>query len=110
MSTTSLPSYIVPSITTPSYSAEPHEYEQRIALAKRLTSRPSGNFVKSSKKGDARLRLNAQEDNIKVPVYGSQGCVEGTIELLKTEHVTSVEAKVRRRRMCLHSVLLNISM
>lgn len=97
MSTVSLPSYVAPSLTTPSYSAEPHESEQRIALAERSYPRPSGIFVKSSKKGDARLRLNAQEDNIELPVYGSQGCVEGTIELSKTEHITSVEAKIEGR-------------
>lgn len=76
------------------YSAEPHQYEQRIALADRLRPRPSGNFVKKSKNGDARLRLNAQEDGVALPTYGSQGCVEGTVELSKTDGVTSVEVKV----------------
>jgi hypothetical protein len=98
MSTTSLPSYFAPSeLTVPSYSAEPHEHEQRIALADRSRSRPSGVFVKSSRRGDVSLRLNGQEDNIDLPVYGSQGSVEGRIELSKTEQIISVEVKVRCR-------------
>ncbi|TFK40766.1 hypothetical protein BDQ12DRAFT_679993 [Crucibulum laeve] len=98
MSTTSLPSYIAPSFTrTPSYSVEPHAYEQRLAQADGLRARPSGNFIKKSKNGDVRLRLNAQEDNITLPVYGSGGRVEGTIELSKTDGVTSVEVKIEGR-------------
>lgn len=95
MSTASLPSYVAPSFDrTPSYSAEPHEYEQRIALADRLRPRPSGNFVKESKNGGVKLRLSAQEDNLALPVYGSGGRVEGTVELTKPSSVGSVEVKV----------------
>lgn len=51
--------------------------------------------MKESKSGDARLRLSAQEDNATLPVYGSGGCVEGTVEMTKTDGVMSVEVKVR---------------
>ncbi|RDB14666.1 hypothetical protein Hypma_016341 [Hypsizygus marmoreus] len=98
MSTSSLPSYVAPSFTyTPSYSAEPHDYERRVALVDRLRPRPTGNFVKKSRNGDAHLRLTAQDNNIALPTYGFQGCVEGIIELLKTESVVSVEVKVEGR-------------
>ncbi|KAF9483515.1 hypothetical protein BDN70DRAFT_799620 [Pholiota conissans] len=97
MSTVSLPSYIDPSSPlnrTPSYSLEPHDYERRIALADRLRPRPSGNFVKESKGGGVRLRLTAQEDNVELPVYGLGDHVSGTVELSKTEGITSVEVKI----------------
>ncbi|EDR13768.1 uncharacterized protein LACBIDRAFT_292561 [Laccaria bicolor S238N-H82] len=98
MSTNSLPSYLSPSLNrVPSYSAEPHDYERRLALADRLRPRPSGSFVKESKNGDARLRLSAQEDNISLPIYGSRGVVEGTVELSKTDGIQSVEVKIEGR-------------
>ncbi|KAF5382443.1 hypothetical protein D9615_002714 [Tricholomella constricta] len=100
MSTTNLPAYMAPSPSLtriPSYSAEPHEYEQRIALADRLRPRPTGNFIKKSKNGDTRLRLTAQEDNAALPTYGSQGCVEGIVELSKVDNVTTVEVKIEGR-------------
>jgi len=98
MSTSSLPSYIAPSFSqTPSYSAEPHQYEQRIALADRLRPRPTGDFVKKSRNGDARLRLTAQENDVALPTYSSQGCVEGVVELSKVDHITHVEVKIEGR-------------
>ncbi|PPQ92855.1 hypothetical protein CVT25_004343 [Psilocybe cyanescens] len=98
MSTASLPSYIAPSLhNTPSYSAEPHQYEQRLAFADRARPRPSGDFVKESKGGGVRLRLTAQDDNATLPIYGSSDAVEGTVELTKTEAVTSVEVKIEGR-------------
>ncbi|KAF9013303.1 hypothetical protein BDQ17DRAFT_1343160 [Cyathus striatus] len=98
MSTASLPSYVAPGFNrTPSYSVEPHAYEQRIALADRLRPRPSGNFVKESRNGDVRLRLSAQEDGVALPVYGSAGRVEGNIELTKVDGITSVEVKIEGR-------------
>ena len=95
MSPASLPSYAEPILNrTPSYSAEPHFYEQRIALADRLRPRPSGDFIKESKGGGIRLRLTAQEDNVELPVYGATNHVAGVIEFTKPEGVTSVEVKV----------------
>lgn len=81
----------------PSYTEEPLESEQRIALSDRLRSRPAGSFVKHSKHGHARLKLTAQEDGVTIPVYGVGGSVEGTVELDagKVEGVASVEVKVR---------------
>ncbi|KAF8195593.1 hypothetical protein BJ912DRAFT_957489 [Pholiota molesta] len=96
MSAVSLPSYVDhtnPLNRTPSYSLEPHDYERRIALADRLHPRPSGNFVKESKGGNVRLRLTAQEDNVELPVYGLRDHVSGTVELSKTEGITSVEVR-----------------
>ncbi|KAJ7228380.1 hypothetical protein GGX14DRAFT_692431 [Mycena pura] len=97
MSTASLlplrPSYS----RTPSYSVEPGIYEQRLALNNRRLPQRTGNFTKSSKNGDATLRLTAQEDKIELPVYGSGGVVEGIVELAKTEHVSNVEVKVEGR-------------
>ena len=91
MSTPSLPSYE----RTPSYSAEPHRDERRIAVADRQgESLPLGNFVKVSKGGNVILRLNGQQDNVQRPVYGLGGQVEGAIELPKTDTIESVELKV----------------
>jgi len=98
MSTLSLPSYAAPALQrTPTYSAEPQDHEQRIALADRLRPRPSGNFVKQSKGGGVRLCLNAQDDKAELPVYAQNGNVEGNVELSKTEGVTSVEVKIEGR-------------
>lgn len=95
MSPASLPSYAEPILNrTPSYSAEPHFYEQRIALADRLRPRPSGDFIKESKGGGIRLLLTAQEDNVELPVYGATNHVAGVIELTKPEGVTSVGVQV----------------
>jgi hypothetical protein len=98
MSTVSLPKYAAPLqpsySRTPSYSVEPGLFEQRLALNARLLPQPTGNFVKSSKGGDAKLRLTAQEDKVDLPVYGSGGLVEGTVELAKTDNISTVEVKV----------------
>ncbi|KAJ3005395.1 hypothetical protein NUW54_g4356 [Trametes sanguinea] len=94
MSTTSLPSYVPPAFTRiPSYSAEPHEYEQRLAWS-RPPRRPAGDFVKQSKGGSASLCLFAQEDNVSLPVYGTGEAVEGAVTLAKTDGVTAVEVKI----------------
>ncbi|KAI0670876.1 hypothetical protein C8Q78DRAFT_1069600 [Trametes maxima] len=93
MSTTSLPGY-APSFTRiPSYSAEPHAYEQRLAL-NRPTRRPAGDFVKQSRGGNVSLRLFAQENNVSLPVYGLGAAVEGAVNLTKTDGVTAVEVKI----------------
>lgn len=98
MSTQSLLGYDdIPSLhRAPSYTAEPLENEQRIALNDRLRPRPTGSFVKHSKHGHARLKLLAQEDDIAMPVYGLSGSVQGTVELdtEKAETVDSVEVKL----------------
>ena len=96
MSTTSLPSYVAPpafhSQRTPSYTAEPQAFEQRLAL-NRPARRPSGNFVKQAK--NVSLRLFAQENNATLPTYGCGAAVEGEVSLSKTDGVTAVEVKVR---------------
>ncbi|KAJ7241895.1 hypothetical protein B0H12DRAFT_1132916 [Mycena haematopus] len=97
MFTASLPA-LQPSFSrTPSYSAEPGLYEQRLALNARSLPQATGNFIKSSKSGNAKLRLTAQENNIDLPVYGTGGVVEGTIELTKTENISTVEITVEGR-------------
>ncbi|KAJ7094520.1 hypothetical protein B0H15DRAFT_829880 [Mycena belliarum] len=103
MSTASLPSYVAPDplqpsfSRTPSYSAEPGLFEQRLALNARLLPRHTGDFVKTSKGGGVKLRLTAQENKIDLPVYGSGGMVEGTVELTKTENISTVEVEVEGR-------------
>ncbi|KAH9922872.1 uncharacterized protein BXZ73DRAFT_51201 [Epithele typhae] len=94
MSTASLPTYAPPPTDfarTPTYSAEPQAYEQRLAL-NLPTARPSSDFVKQAK--NVGLRLFAQENNASLPVYGCGADVEGAITLAKTEGITSVEAKI----------------
>ncbi|KAJ7068536.1 hypothetical protein C8F01DRAFT_1017973 [Mycena amicta] len=97
MSTASLPRYPIQATysRTPSYSAEPGLYEQRLALNSRRLPRHTGNWIK--KGNDATLRLSAQEDKIDLPVYGTAGVVEGTIDITKTTHVSTVEVKVEGR-------------
>ncbi|KAF7352555.1 hypothetical protein MVEN_01220800 [Mycena venus] len=101
MSTASLPTYAVPLqpafSRTPSYSAEPGLYEQRLALNARALPQATGNFIKSSKSGKAKLRLSAQENNIDLPIYGTGGVVEGTVELTKTDNISTVEITVEGR-------------
>lgn len=82
--------------SAPSYTAEPLENEQRIALNDRLRPHPRGSFVKHSKHGHARLKLLAQEEGIATPVYGFSGSIRGIVELdpEKAENVDSVEIKV----------------
>lgn len=76
----------------PSYSAEPHHYEQRLAQADRASPRASGAFIKE--KHNICLRLTAQENGVELPVYGIGEHVTGVVELSKTAGVTSVEVKV----------------
>ncbi|KAF9452907.1 hypothetical protein P691DRAFT_695890 [Macrolepiota fuliginosa MF-IS2] len=103
MSTQSLLSYTKPPPASlhraPSYTAEPLESEQRIALNDRSRPRSTGSFIKHSKHGHARLRLTAQEDGIAMPVYGVTGLIEGIVELdaEKAEGVDSVEVKIEGR-------------
>ncbi|KAF7355546.1 hypothetical protein MSAN_01471700 [Mycena sanguinolenta] len=111
MSTAALPALQPTFSRTPSYSAEPGLYEQRLALNARSLPHPTGNFIKSSKNGNAKLRLTAQESNIDLPVYGTGGVVEGTIELTKTENISTVEITVEggghtETTLCLDTVLL----
>jgi hypothetical protein len=97
MATAHLPSYAEPFDSfsrTPSYSAEPGLYEQRLALNARSLPQPTGSFLKSSKHGDVKLRLAAQEDKLDLPVYGAGSVVEGVVELTKTDSISSVEIKV----------------
>jgi hypothetical protein len=114
MSTASLPTYAVAALQTPSYNAEPHLHETSLAHGRR----PSGaafaqthphafaetapllpaEFVKESKRGGLRLRLqvSAQADeNVAVPVFGARGPVEGTVELVKPQDLASVAVRVR---------------
>jgi hypothetical protein len=92
MSTASPPSYGEPS---PSYSAEPGLYEERLAINVRSFRRATGNFIISSKNGNAKLRLTAQEEKIELPVYGTGGVVEGTVELqTKPDNISTVKVTV----------------
>jgi len=98
MSTHSLISYTTqptPSLLAPSYASQPLENERTIAFNERLRRR-TGDFVKHSKNGHARLKLIGQQEGVEVPVYGIGGLVQGVIELndTKTESVDNVRVKV----------------
>jgi len=100
MSTTSLsPSYTaqdrLPPARAPSYTAEPLDYEQRIAIVDPLRRQTLGRFTKEAKHGEARLSLDAQDQNAALPTYGISSTVEGVVEMLKVADVSSVEIKVR---------------
>ncbi|KAF5315366.1 hypothetical protein D9619_007113 [Psilocybe cf. subviscida] len=79
----------------PSYTAEPHRHEQRLAQADRVGPRPSGAFIKE--KNNVRLRLTAQENGVELPVYGIGEHVTGVVELSKPAGITSVEVKIEGR-------------
>lgn len=119
MSSTSPPSYAAPSVNrVPSYSREPAAHEQRLALSERNPGRPSGSFVKQSKKGDIVLRLSGQEGGASVPSYGASGTVDGAVEISRQDGIARVEVKVsislfhphfRRKRRRAASCLLTPS-
>lgn len=95
MSTASLPSYAAPLLErTPTYTAEPQAFEQRLAL-NRLRPRPSGEFTKQSKSGTLALRLFAQDNNASLPVYGAGALIDGAVEIARPEGVNSVEVKIK---------------
>ncbi|TEB30683.1 hypothetical protein FA13DRAFT_527112 [Coprinellus micaceus] len=95
MSTTSLPSYVAPSVNrVPSYSREPAAHEQRLALSERNPGRPSGSFVKQSKKGDFVLQLYGQDEDSSLPVYGTGSIVDGVVEVLRSDTITRIEVKI----------------
>ncbi|KAJ3770292.1 hypothetical protein FB446DRAFT_647221 [Lentinula raphanica] len=100
MSTASLSSYyLAPNLSrTPvTYSTEqPQEYDQRVSLSEsQLRLRHPETFVKQSRHGEARLTLNTQ--NGPIPTYGSGAIIDGTVDVAKTENVTSIEIKVEGR-------------
>lgn len=85
----------VPSLArTPSYSAEAELDEQCLVIHAHSLPQATGTFIVTSNNGNAKLRLTAQEDKIELPVYGTGGVVAGTIELTKTESISSVEVTV----------------
>jgi len=109
MSTTSLPSYIGPTHNnTPSYSAEPGQNEQRLALTER-PGHPTADFVKQTKNGDVTLRLTGQQDDIDRPVYGTGANIEGNVEIAKLEGISLEEVAEGGHfttNLCLNTVVL----
>ncbi|KAA1469675.1 hypothetical protein DENSPDRAFT_835329 [Dentipellis sp. KUC8613] len=94
MSSVSLPSYAPPDLgRIPSYTAEPQSHERRIAHALAYR-RPSADFVKQSKLGGVSLHLSAPAGGSSLPVYGTRGPVEGTLELTKIEGLAYVAVKI----------------
>jgi hypothetical protein len=91
----SLPSYAKLAFV-PSYTAEPQLDERRLAFHSHRR-RLLGDFVKPSKNGCFRLRLIGQEQDASQPVYDAEGSVEGTINVLAPDGISSVEIKVRSR-------------
>lgn len=96
-----LPEYAAPplQLLSPTYTAVPRTHEYRLALSPRF--RPNRNrqlrsFVKQTKSGNLCLRLVDQDDRAALPVYGVGTSVQGTVEINKTEGITSVEVQVSR--------------
>ncbi|KAN0087511.1 hypothetical protein V8E55_006132 [Tylopilus felleus] len=94
-----LPEYAAPplQLLSPTYTAVPRTHEYRLALSPRF--RPNRNrqlrsFVKQTKSGNLCLRLVDQDDRAALPVYGVGTSVQGTVEINKTEGITSVEVQV----------------
>lgn len=118
MYTASLPSYTLAALQTPSYNPEPHLHETSLAHGRRpsgaafaqthphafaetaplLPASASAEFVKESKRGGLRLRLQVPaeaDETVTVPVLGARGPVEGAVELLKPPDLAYVAVRVR---------------
>jgi hypothetical protein len=121
MSTVSLPTYTVADLQTPSYNAEPLLHETSLAHGRRpsgaafaqthphafaetaplLPASASAEFVKVSRRGSLRLRLQVSAEaadggeTVAVPVFGARGPVEGSVELLKPLDLAYVAVRVR---------------
>lgn len=96
MRATGLPEYAPPSLVSPTYTTLPRTHEHRLAFNHRHRSRPSRSFVKQTKNGNVSLRLPDQDDRAALPVYGLAASVQGTVDIGKTEGITSVEAQASR--------------
>ncbi|KIJ17626.1 hypothetical protein PAXINDRAFT_167632 [Paxillus involutus ATCC 200175] len=97
MSAASLPGYPAPPthLHSPTYTAVPRAHEHRLALNARLRpNRPLREFVKQTKNGGVSLRLVGQDDQATLPVYGLGASVQGTVEINKTDGITSVEVLI----------------
>ncbi|KAG8214538.1 hypothetical protein J3R82DRAFT_9599 [Butyriboletus roseoflavus] len=97
MPAASLPEYDAPPphLLSPSYTSIPRTHESRLALNPRLRpNRPPRSFVKQTKSGNVSLRLVGQDVRVVLPVYGLGACVQGMVEISKTEGVTSVEVQI----------------
>ena len=97
MYTASLPEYAAPpsQLFSPSYTAIPRTHEYRLAHNPHLRpDRPPRSFVKQTKSGNVSLRLVGQDDRVSLPTYGLAASVQGTVEIGKTEGITSVEVQV----------------
>lgn len=82
---------------SPAYTATPQVHECRLAFDPRLRpNRPPRLFVKQTKNGNLSLRLIDQDDRTPLPVYGLGASVQGTVEISKTEGITSVEVQASR--------------
>ncbi|KAJ7034121.1 hypothetical protein C8F04DRAFT_1102328 [Mycena alexandri] len=82
--------------TSPSYSEALHDSAGpgQHPIVHASLPKATGDFTRVSKHGDATLRLTAQHDNIDLPAYEVGGVVAGTVELSKTDHISTVEFKV----------------
>ncbi|KAK7039538.1 hypothetical protein R3P38DRAFT_2900274 [Favolaschia claudopus] len=98
----------------PSYSAEPRQDEQRLALG---ASPRAHNFRKASKNGEIVLRLAQQNADVVLPVYGLGDIVNGRIHLTRTDNVSVVELQIEghlklkeggetHHKLCLDKVIL----
>ncbi|KAI0064147.1 hypothetical protein BV25DRAFT_1800998 [Artomyces pyxidatus] len=93
MSTLSLPLYSDIDLSrVPAYSAEPQPCERRLVGPARQLAR--ADFVKQSKSGGLSLRLRGQVDGDTIPVYSSQGSIEGIVEMVKPDGLAFVAVKI----------------
>ena len=97
----------------PAYTAEPRRgHEQRLLvhdppnIPLSVTSPPRQwreQFVKHSKSGGVTLKVSNQRSNVPLPVHcgGTNSPIQGSVDLAKTENVTSVDLKECAIPICL---------
>ena len=97
----------------PAYTAEPrrgHEHRllihdpPNVPLSVPDSSRQwREQFAKHSKSGGVTLKISNQRSNVPLPVHlgGSNNPIQGSVDLTKTENVTSVDLKECATFICL---------
>ena len=95
MNASLLPTY-APSAPSPNYTCEPTNGEETLQRTPSLGLPPlTGTYTKESEK--VVITLFDQEENVKLPTYGRQGLISGTIHLDDSQLVLRVIVKVSHR-------------
>lgn len=96
--TTATPPSYSPSTATPSYSHQPRENEERLAITARNGARANsltGTFsTNDGKMGCITLQLNYQEEGASVPCFGRNSIINGRIGIVGPKHVQQVQVEV----------------